>query len=379
MTIRPFTHQAPGQIVFGKGALNELAAQQPLKKAHRLLVISDQGVRKAGVLDRALTALGAKVALVEDGVVPDADVAHIEAMAIRAKEHGVDAIVAVGGGSVMDTGKGVGAILATGKRLGEMEGFANVRAKLPPLVCVPTTAGTGSESTQFMVVKDAALGRKRLFTDLSLVPAMGVLDPETVRTLPRHVTAATGVDALTHAVEALASKMRNPFATNAALAACRTILVDGALQKSLDDGEDLDARGAMLIAATMAGQAISSAMLGAVHGFAHSLGAVKGVPHGIGNGVFLVPIMKLNAEKARGPYEELARALGGSGVTFAIDAIEKLVHGVCGVPTSLAALGVVEADLDLIADQTLADPDLLTNPVTLTDKEKVVGILRGRM
>lgn len=375
MPVRPFSHAAPGVVVFGPGAAREIGAHPVLRKAARVVVVTDAGVRASGAAERVLASLGAKVVLVEDGVVPDADVAHVEAAAARAKDASVDAIVAVGGGSVIDTAKGIGAILATGKRLVDVEGFATIRAKLPPLACVPTTAGTGSEATQFMVLKDVAAGRKRLYTDLSLVPALGVLDPELCLTLPPHVTAATGVDALTHAVEALASKMRNPFASALALEAVRLIVVERALERSLQDGADVDARGAMLVAATMAGQAVSAAMLGATHGFAHALGAVKGVPHGVANGLFVGPVMRMNLEKARGPYTDLARTLGVADAAAAIEAVERVVHEVAGIPTKVA---LDEGELDRVADLTLADPDLLTNPVPLVEKDRVVAMLRAR-
>lgn len=380
MPIRPFTHAAPGAIVFGPGSSREIAKRTELRKAARVLVVSDAGVKAAGALGRVVDALGDKVAFVDDTVVPDADVAHVEALAARAKEQSVDAIVAVGGGSVIDTAKGVAAVLATGKDVAALEGFATVRSKTLPVACVPTTAGTGSEATQFCVLKDASIGRKRFLTDLALVPALGVLDPELIVSLPAHVTAATAVDALTHAVEALASKMRNPFATALALEACRLIVVERALERSLQTPGDLDARGAMLVAATLAGQSVSSAMLGAAHGFAHALGAVKGVPHGVGNGLFLVPVMRMNAPKATAAYAALGRALGGTGddaalVAHAIDAVEQLVHGVAQIPTTIA---LTDDERARAVDLVLSDPDLATNPVALTEAAVVASMLRAR-
>src|SRR5690606_31098978 len=141
----------------------------------------------------------------------DGDAEHIFALAEEARTAAVDAIVAVGGGSVIDTAKSVAALLAKGGRLQDLDGVATVRSKLLPLVAVPTTAGTGAEATQFVVVADRQAGRKIILSDNSLVPALAVLDPELVLGLPANVTAATGVDALTHAVEALGSRMRNPF------------------------------------------------------------------------------------------------------------------------------------------------------------------------
>lgn len=379
----PFHHQAPGALVYGPGAAKTTCAQGPLKKAARVLVVTDRGVRAAGLLDRVLEGLGERAALVDDQVVPDADVAHVDALAARAKEAAVDAVLAVGGGSVMDSAKGVAAVLATGRPVAAMEGVAKVRAKLPPLVCVPTTAGTGAEATQFMVLMDRGAGVKRVYADASLVPAQGVLDPEMVLGLPRAITAATGVDALTHAIEALASKMRHPFGAASAVEACRLILVERALQRSLDDGADPSARGAMLVAAALAGQAISTSMLGACHAFAHALGAYKGIPHGVANGLFLVPVMRLNAPKAGAAYAALGRVLGATGddealARAAIDEVERVVHDVAGIPASLRALDLGEADVEPLADLVMADPDLSTNPVPV-DRAVVLAALRARL
>jgi alcohol dehydrogenase class IV len=372
MRIRPFQHPPSSSVAFGAGLASQVGSRGPLKKAARIVVITDGGVRKAGVLDKALPELKDRVALIDDGVVPDADVAHIDGLAVRAKDLGVDAILAVGGGSVIDTAKCVAAVLAKGGGIAALEGMATIRTKLLPLVCVPTTAGTGSEATQFAVVKDRAEGRKRVLMDLSLVPLHSVLDPELIVGLPRAVTAATGVDAITHAVEAIGSRMANPVATALAIEAMRILIVERALAQALERPDDLEARGGCLVAANLAGQAINSAMLGACHAFAHALGALKGVPHGVANGVFLGPVMKLNVEKAKHAYAQLGATLGGTGevaarAAFAIDEIESVVHGLAAIPHRLAELGVNATDVDALTTLTMADADLATNPVALDE------------
>ncbi len=381
MRIRPFNHPPSSSLAFGPGAAAAVGGQGPLKKAARIVVVTDAGVKKAGVLEKVLPSLGERVVFVDDGVVPDADVAHIDGLAARAKEAGADAILAVGGGSVIDTAKCVAAVIAKGVSVASLEGIATIRAKLLPLVAVPTTAGTGSEATQFAVVKDRSAGKKRIIMDLSLVPAHSVLDPELLVGLPRHITAATAVDAITHAVEAIGSRMANPVATAMAIEAVRILIVEKALAQSLEKPDDLEARGASLVAANLAGQAISSAMLGACHAFAHALGALKGVPHGVANGLFLVPTMRLNVEKAKHPYAQLGAALGGSGdvmarAQFAIAEIERVVHGVAAIPRTLAELDTRGADLDALVPLTMADADLATNPVAL-DEEAVRTFLRS--
>ncbi len=377
MDLAPFLHPAASAVVYGAGCAARVGAQGPLKRAARVAVITDRGVRGAGLLEGALAWLGERAVLIDDGVVPDADARHVDALAARARELGVDGLLAVGGGSVMDTTKGVGAVLTKGRRLAELEGMATIRAPLPPLVCVPTTAGTGSEATQFAVIKDHVEGKKRVLMDSALLPGCAFLDPTLVVGLPRAVTAATGVDAITHALEAVASRLHNPIATALATAALRLLLGDaGALAKSLASPGDVEARGACLVAANLAGQAISSAMLGACHAFGHALGAKKGVPHGVANGVVVVRVLQENLAEARPCYQQVARALGLSDADALVAAVEHTVHEVAGMPRTLGALGVDDGDLEELVRLTLDDADLGTNPV-LFDEAAVRGVLRS--
>jgi alcohol dehydrogenase class IV len=160
--------------------------------------------------------------------------------------------------------------------------------------------------------------------------------------------------------------------------AVRLLVTERALERALSNGADLDARGACLIAANLAGQAVSTSMLGAVHAFAHALGAHKGIPHGVANGIFLVPVMEKNAEKARAPYAHLAAIVGKPDVAGAIREVERVVHEVAGIPTKLAALGVTDADVSVIAGLAATDPDLPTNPVMFEEAD-VERMIRARM
>jgi alcohol dehydrogenase class IV len=383
MSAKPYAHYAPGQITYGPGAASALGKQRPVKKMSRVLVVTDAGVKAAGISERVLDALGDKAVLIDDETRPDGDCGHINALAEKAKAAEVEGVVAIGGGSVIDTAKAVGVVLAKGGKIQDYEGFATIRGKLPPIVAIPTTAGTGAECTQFIVVYDAEKKRKLIISDLSVVPSHAVLDPELVTRLPREHSAATGVDALTHAIEALASRMRNPFGTALATEAARIIL-EGGLERSLAQPDSVKARGEMLSAACLAGQAISTSMLGACHAFAHALGAYKQVPHGVANGLFLVETMRFNFEKSTPVYARLGRALGGQGddtklAWHAVSLVEKAVHGIAGIPEKLSEVGIVEDDLDPLADLVMADPDLATNPVQLNEKSRALEVLRSRL
>lgn len=378
----PYQHLPSGHVVFGAGAASALSEQRALRSAARVLLLSDAGVAAAGLVARVQRGLEGRVALVDTGVVPDGDARHVEELAGRAQEAGVDAIVALGGGSVIDSAKGVAVVMARGGPLSQWEGLARVRARLLPIVAVPTTTGTGSECTQFAVVLDREQRRKIILIDQSLVPGTAVLDPELVLGLPREVTAATGVDALTHAVEALASRMRNPFGVSLAAEAARMLVCDGVLARCLVAPDDLEARGRALSAAALAGQAVSTCMLGACHAFAHALGARFGVAHGVANGLFLPRIMRFNLPRARVAYARLGQTLGGQGdesalAEHAIAQVERVIHEEAGIPRHLRDLDIPADALEGLAALVLSDPDLATNPVQLTERERVVEILQS--
>jgi alcohol dehydrogenase len=382
-TFRPFSHTPAGPSIFGDGIAATIADKTLLKKSQKILVVTDAGVRAAGLLTALVTPFGDRVVRVVDDVVPDADCAHVDATAAFVREAGCDAVLAVGGGSVIDTAKGVVAAAAKNAPIASLEGYATIRTKTLPLVCVPTTAGTGSEATQFAVLKDRTAGKKRVYVDSSLVPALAVLDPTLVTGLPRAVTAATAVDALTHALEAIGSKMKNPIGTALATEACRLLLVERALARSLENPADTSARGACLIAAHLAGQAVSTSMLGACHALAHVTGAHTGVPHGVANGLFLVDVLRANASKASTAYATLSHSLGIAGASDDADAlfavVDEFVFGTAGLPRRLrdAAPTLGESDLHALARAALADPDLPTNPVAL-DEAALLSILQKR-
>ncbi len=378
--IRPFQHTPSSPVVFGAGCSAGIVDKTLLKRASKILVVTDRGVVAAGLLDPIVKALGDRLhPAIDDAVVPDGDCAHVDVVAARAKAAGVDAVLALGGGSVMDSAKGICMAMAKGVPVSTLEGVATLRTKLAPLVCVPTTTGTGSEATQFAVLMDRQAGKKRIYVDQNLVPALALLDPALVVGLPASVTCATAVDALTHALEALASKMRNPLATAQALEAVRLLIPSGALARSLAKPDDVDARGDCMVAAHLAGRAVSSAMLGACHALAHVLGARCAVPHGVANGLFLVPVLRHNASKSIGAYQRLAQTVNAVDVDGAIAVVDEFVHGVAGIPRRLrdVAPGLAQEELPLLAKAAFVDPDLPTNPAVL-DEAGLLTILRQR-
>ena len=368
--IQPFSHLPSSPLVFGVGAVASLGTQGGLRRAVRVLAITDRGVKRAGISDRAFSSLASRIALLDEDTQPDADCAHVDQLGDKARQLNVDAIVAVGGGSVIDTAKGVAAVIAKQQPIATLEGVATIRAQTLPLIVVPTTAGTGSEATQFAVLRDRVAGKKRIYVDTALIPSLALLDPELVVTTPRTVTAATGVDAIAHAVEALFSKGSHPLGAMLAVEALRLLVVDGALARSLDDGKDVDARSRCLLAANLAGQAVSSCYLGACHALAHALGAMTGVAHGVANGIFLAEVMRLNAMSSDGAMQRLRSVLGNEP----IDVVRRVVHELAQVPTRLRDVGVRADQLAELARLAEKDPDLTTNPTTL-DVKALMGIV----
>ncbi len=384
MSLAPFDFAGAGRVMFAPGKAKDLGKVGPLRKAQRVVFVSDQGLSKAGLVDEVKAGLGTKVVHTDLDAVPDASVPHVDALAQAIVQHDADAVVALGGGSVLDTAKAAAAVAKKGGSVRDLVGFATVRAQLLPIVAVPTTAGTGAEATQFVVVKDHDKGIKLILMDTSMVPAQAVLDPELCTSLPETVTAHSGVDALTHAVEALASRQANPLGDAYALRAVQMIVQEDALAQSLSEPGDVDARGRMMVAAHLAGQAITTNMLGACHAFAHALGAAHGTPHGLANGLFLAPTMRLNLEKATRKYALLGRVLGGSGsdralAEHAIAEVERAVHQVAKIPETLSALGITADDVPRLVKLTMKDPDLMTNPVQLQDPDRAAEIIGSRL
>ncbi len=361
-----FNFFSPTKIVFGNGTLEELPMELEALNASRTLLVTDQTLKEhTSIVDRAEKVLRQRHVGTYCDVTPDAEVSCIERGVSMARELEADSIVSVGGGSVMDAGKGIALLLAHGGQLMDHQGFQNLPGKIAPHIAVPTTAGTGSEVSYVFVTKEAK--KKVLFCDFHLIPPCTILDPEVTVDLPAGLTAATAIDALTHAIEAMHSNQRQPFADAMAKEAIH--LIRTYLPQALADGQDLTARGQLLGAATMAGIAFSNAQVGLVHAMAHSVGARHGVHHGTANAICLPHVIRFNTEACADVYAAAARAFGlapsGQGdvadtMAFA-DAIAEFVAD-CGLPTRLSEVGLSEDDLAGCAAASLNDGSIVYNP-----------------
>jgi alcohol dehydrogenase class IV len=308
----------------------------------------------------------------------------IDRTAELGRKAGCDLIVALGGGSVIDTAKVVGVLLAEGGRAIDHIRVNGLSRKPTPLIAIPTTAGTGSEVTNAAVVKNERLGSKVFVVDEKLFPDVAILDPELLATLPRRMTASTGFDALTHAVEAATSRVSNPIADSQALHAIR--LIARWLPVCVENGADLEARGQMQSAATLAGFAVASAQVGLVHSMSHSIGARCGVPHGTGNGILLPHVMRFNVGACVEKMARVAEALGvakdGMSEREKADAApgavaELLVR--CGHPTSLREVGVTDDVLGDCANLAIIDITGLFTARPVKDPGQVVTLYEQAM
>jgi len=372
-----FEFFCPVKIVAGYKALEHIAFELDARGAKRPLIISDAGVVGAGLVDIVTSAVDGALRDVPlfDAVPPDSSLQAVQAAVGTYREHGCDCLIAIGGGSVMDTAKAVN-ILATegGDDIRPFSGANNLKRPLKPFFAIPTTSGTGSEVTAVSVIKDHGASAKLPFFSQFLLPDVAVIDPRTTLELPPMITAATAMDALTHASEAFTCLAKNPLSDAYASAAIKR--VSNWLIPVLENPADRQGRLELAIAATMAGVAFTNSMVGMVHALGHSVGATAGVHHGVCMGIFLPHVLEYNVAARREEIGELllylsgaeayASQLAGQRAEAAISRIRELAdqaHALCGLPRTLSETGQVKReDLPRIAEMSLDDGSMLFNP-----------------
>ena len=351
----PFELASPTRLVFGPGTLGRLGELARELGWRRTLVVSDPGVVAAGFAARARTSLeaaGVAVSVFSDfDHDPTAEMADAGARAARAA--GVDSLVGLGGGSSMDCAKSIGFLLANGGRMPDYKGFGKAKAPLPPMIGVPTTAGTGSEAQAYALVSDDATHEKMACGDPSAAFRVAILDPELLLSLPRAVTAATGYDAIAHAVETWVTTARTPASDLFAREAFR--LLEAGYERVLAAPGDVEARAATLLGAHWAGAAISASMLGATHACANPLTARYGTTHGVAIALLLPHVVRWNGGVAGARYAELLAATGRfARAEDAAEALAARLEALAlagGLPRGLRGAGVPEADLESLADE----------------------------
>lgn len=358
------------EIVFGMGSLSEAAHAAVRLGARRPFLVTDPGLMAAGWPDELMGQLREEglSARVWHGVTPNPKDREIDSGVQRYLAEGCDVVLALGGGSVIDAAKGVALLASNGGRILDYEGIDKIVNPIPPLVMMPATSGTGADVSQFCIVTDTHRFNKITIMGRALVPDVSVIDPRLLTTMPDELNAATGLDALTHGIEAYVSLAHNPLTDNHALHAIS--LVTENLARTMDQPADTGARINMAQAALEAGLAFSNAILGATHAMSHQVGGLLDLPHGVINGVLLPHVIRYNGVAEPERFRCIARAMGlparrgMPGVEAAelvADHVRRLADEV-GVPKGLADLGVRDEHLARLAELTLADACMSTNP-----------------
>jgi alcohol dehydrogenase len=307
-----FEFSLPTKVVYGRGIIERVGESVAPFGNRRALLVTDTVLTDSGLVERVRSAFADSaidIVCTYDQVPPNSTIATVEACAALGREHECDLLVGLGGGSVMDTAKVANLLLVKGGQVADhMGAYLLGQERLLPLILIPTTAGTGSEVTKVAVIADPEGDVKLPFAETQFLPDLAILDPEVTVTMPPRLTAATGMDALTHAIEAYVDKEWSP-ATDA-LALHVITMVSENILRACARPQDLEARGNMLIASCLAGIAFSHSMVGMVHGISHALGGVYHVPHGLANALLLAEVMDYNLEVRRERYADIAEALG---------------------------------------------------------------------
>jgi alcohol dehydrogenase len=363
----------------GSGSVEELCESIGQQSVRRPLVVTDATLVELGIVGRVTAALASADvdATVFDGVEPDPTFAQVEAGHAHYLAERCDGVIAVGGGSSIDAAKMIAAMATNGGQLDKLEGKMRVRKPTAPLFAIPTTAGTGSEVTIAAVVSDPDSHSKNFFLDPKLLPRMVALDPSLMTGLPAPITAATGMDALTHAVESYISKTANRQTRDYATTAVGLIFEN--LPVVYRDGSNLEARKAMALASYYAGLAFTRTSVGYVHAIAHNLGAFYRTPHGLANAIALPHVLEFSRDAATSQLSELGELIDVEGTSEAeradafIAAVRELM-GTIGIPETLDSLE--SADIPALAEAALAEA-FLDYPVPLwMERDECEDLLR---
>ncbi len=368
-------------IEFGRGAAEKLPEVIKANGIKNVMVIYDQGVKAAGISEKVLDQVKkADVNVtVFDKVLPNPSNELVEEAAVIAKEANVDGFVAVGGGSSIDLAKAVNVLMTNPGKIGEYGGMNMVKNPVHPLIAIPTTAGTSSEITNVVALIDTEKVIKYVIIDNKLTPSHVIADPEFTKTMPASVTAATGMDAITHAVESYISNMATPLTEYNSLKGLNILY--NSIRTAVHNGSDMDAREQMMLGCVITGFGFSNANLGLVHGIAHTLSAHFGLAHGMANATVLPYVMEFNAESCPEKMVELAKDID-LPLTGNMDedkyalanALKDLTKDL-GIKT-LSEQGIQEKDFDMLAEDVLKEPVLGFNPRQNITKEQVIEILK---
>ncbi len=377
----------PTKMIYGEGLAIDFAHELEELDVKNYYIVSDQVLNKLGLIDpikKALEEAGFSITGVFYDVPQDASLEAVERISRDATGSGAQGLIALGGGSVIDATKAANFVFSKGGDLIEdYSGAATLTRPLKPLIAIPTTAGTGSENTLVAVIYDVANQTKLAFSDKYLLPDLAVLDPLMTQSMPPGLTASTGMDALTHAVESYVGIDASPHSEALAVEAIR--LIFKYLAKATKKRDDLEARGGMLIAANMAGSSFSHSMVGCVHSMAHAVGGLTRVPHGVANAILLPHGMEYNFEVSKEKFARLAPIMGvnttgmsvdqaARGAIAAIRDLGRQLNDLGALPIRLRDAGVPEESLPAIAEAATEDGTVIYNPREVEAEEILIHL-----
>ena len=375
----------PCVSLFGPGCSKEVGERAHNLGAKKVLIVTDEGLFKFGVADTIASYL--KAANVDYHIFPGAEPNPTDINVLKGvqayNDNQCDFIISLGGGSSHDCAKGIGLVTAGGGNIRDYEGIDKSTVPMTPLIAINTTAGTASEMTRFCIITNTATHVKMAIVDWRCTPLMAIDDPKLMVAKPAGLTAATGMDALTHAVEAYVSTAANPITD--ACAEKAITMISQWLSPAVANGENIEARDAMSYAQYLAGMAFNNASLGYVHAMAHQLGGFYNLPHGVCNAILLPHVCEFNLIACPDRYAKIAELMGvdiqhltvNEAAYAAIDAIRELSKAV-GIPSGLTELNVKESDLTIMAENAQNDACMLTNP-RKANHAQVVEIFKAAM
>ncbi|HAT2782376.1 L-threonine dehydrogenase [Citrobacter koseri] len=371
--------------VIGAGALKEAMNTMAEYGFRRTLIVTDSMLTTLGMAGDIQKALQERdiFSVIYDGTQPNPTTENVAVGLKLLKEHGCDSVISLGGGSPHDCAKGIALVAANGGDIRDYEGVDRSAKPQLPMIAINTTAGTASEMTRFCIITDEARHIKMAIVDKHVTPLLSVNDSSLMMGMPKSLTAATGMDALTHAIEAYVSIAATPITDACALKAISMIAENLAI--AVEEGSNAQAREAMAYAQFLAGMAFNNASLGYVHAMAHQLGGFYNLPHGVCNAVLLPHVQVFNSQVAAGRLRDCAAAMGvnvtgmseADGAKACIDAIRQLAQQV-NIPAGLRDLNVKEEDISVLATNALKDACGLTNPIQATHDE-IMAIYHAAM
>ena len=381
----PFTFNTSRSIQFGAGELAQIGSLARQRIGTRVMLVTDPGMMSTGIIERALDFLekaGVEVELFNE-VEADPPEAVILKAAEQARAGRLEGVIGLGGGSSLDVAKLV-ALLAVGREtLEEVYGVGNAKGPRLPLILIPTTSGTGSEVTPISIVTTGENQKMGVVSPV-ILPDIALLDPELTYGLPAHVTAATGIDAMVHAIEAYASASANNNPISRLLATQALTLMGQSILTAVHEGSNRDARSDMLLGSMLAGQAFANAPVAAVHALAYPLGGYFHIPHGLSNALVLPHVLRFNVAEAPGPYAELApyafpelaRLEGQERAAAFCEALAEL-SAKCGLQANLRAMDIPEDILPTLASEAMKQTRLLVNNPRAVTEADALAIYRA--